>query len=280
MVESYVPKTLEEALNIRSKEATIILAGGTDLMVSHFISSNTIIKFDLPVLHLRCVNELKKIEVFEDKIIIGSATTFNDIIQSEYIPLLLKEASLHIAGPPIRNMATIGGNICNASPSADSLPPLYVMNASVTLKSKSGERNVLIKDFITGVGKTSIKDDEILTSIVIPKEKYEYEYYRKVGTRRANALSKLAMSSLVIKNKNDFSFRISFCTLDSKITRSENIEKKFITDNINTWKNNIKEIQEEYKNIIKPRNSNRSTAFYREKVALSLIEYFFTQVVS
>ena len=274
MVSTLIAKNINEALELKLKHNAIIFAGGTDLMVEHLRGSNLIAKFERPVLFINELNELKGIKEDENNIIIGALTTFDEIIKSPIAPQVLKDSALGIAGPPIRNIATIGGNICNASPSADSLPSLYAMDSVLILKSKDSQREVKIKDFISGVSKTTIKDDEILTHIMIPKKNYEYSFYKKIGTRKANALSKLAMCALVCKENDKYRFKISFCTLGVTITRDESIEEKFIVSDINEWKSNIKVIQEAYSSIMKPRDSARSTALYRKKCALNLIEYF------
>ena len=280
MVEkTYTPKTLSEALDIIRNNEVTLFAGGTDLMVTHLISSETIIKFNAPPLHLNKIDELKTIKKCEDKLIIGSLATFSDIIKNEYTPRVLKECSGAIAGPPIRNIATIGGNICNASPSADSLPSLYAMNALLKLQSKTGMRIVPISEFITGVSKTIIKKNEILTEIIIPLEKYEHSFYRKIGTRKANALSKLAICALALKENDKYTFRISFCTLGRTITRDVNIENNFLTDDMSSWKNKVDMIKASYDEIINPRDSARSTALYRRKCALNLIGYFFSDII-
>ncbi|SUW04643.1 FAD binding domain-containing protein [Brachyspira pilosicoli] len=279
MVNTLTAKNINEALELKLKHNAIIFAGGTDLMVEHLRGSNLIAKFERPVLFINEVNELKGIKEDENNIIIGSLTTFDEIIKSPLIPQVLKDSALGIAGPPIRNIATIGGNICNASPSADSLPSLYAMDSVLILKSKDSQREVKIKDFITGVSKTTIKDDEILTHIVIPKKNYEYSFYKKIGTRKANALSKLAICALVCKENNKYRFRISFCTLGITVTRDESIEEKFAVSDISEWKNKIKDIQEAYSSIMKPRDSARSTALYRKKCALNLIEYFLEEAL-
>ena len=271
-------KNINEALELKAKYNPIIFAGGTDLMVEHLRGSNLIAKFDRPVLFINYLDELKGIKEDENNIIIGALTTFDEIIKSPLTPQVLKESASGIAGPPIRNIATIGGNICNASPSADSLPSLYAMDSILRLKNKDSERDIKIKDFITGVGKTIIKDDEILTHIIIPKKDYEYSFYKKIGTRKANALSKLAICALALKENDKYRFKISFCTLGTTITRDESIEEKFIVSNINEWKNNINLIQEAYSNIMKPRDSARSTALYRKKCALNLIKYFIEDI--
>lgn len=271
-------KNINEALDFRASNDSVIFAGGTDLMVEHLRGSNLIAKFDKPILFINDIDELKGIKEDEDNIIIGALTTFDEIIKSDLTPQVLKESASGIAGPPIRNIATIGGNICNASPSADSLPSLYAMDAILVLKSKNSQREVKIKDFITGVSKTILKNDEILTHIIIPKKDYKYSFYRKIGTRKANALSKLAICALVCKENDKYRFKISFCTLGITITRDESIEEKYIVSDVKEWKNNIKSIQEAYSSIMNPRNSARSTALYRKKCALNLIEYFLDNI--
>ncbi len=278
MVETLIAKNIDDALELKSKHNAIIFAGGTDLMVEYLRGSNLIAKFEKPVLFINSIAELKGIKEDGNNIIIGALTTFDEIIKSPLIPQVLKDSASGIAGPPIRNIATIGGNICNASPSADSLPSLYAMDSVLILKSKDSQREVKIKDFITGVSKTIIKDDEILTHIMIPKKNYEYSFYKKIGTRKANALSKLAICALVCKENDKYRFKISFCTLGVTVTRDESIEEKFITSNIDDWKNKIKDIQEAYSAIMKPRDSARSTALYRKKCALNLIKYFMEDI--
>ena len=301
MVNTLTAKNINEALELKLKHNAIIFAGGTDLMVEHLRGSNLIAKFERPVLFINEVDELKGIKEDENNIIIGALTTFDEIIKSSITPQVLKDiigalttfdeiikssitpqvlkdSALGIAGPPIRNIATIGGNICNASPSADSLPSLYAMDAVLILKTKDSQREVKIKDFIIGVSKTTIKDDEILTHIMIPKKNYEYSFYKKIGTRKANALSKLAICALVCKENDKYRFKISFCTLGVTVTRDESIEEKFITSDIDDWKNNINSIQEAYSVIMKPRDSARSTALYRKKCALNLIKYFIEDI--
>lgn len=272
--ENFIVKDLEEALDIKEKYNPILFAGGTDLMVEYLRGSNLLIKFERPILFLQNIDSIKGVKEDGDNIIIGALTTFNEIIESNIIPSVIKESALGIAGPPIRNIATIGGNICNASPSADSLPALYSMDAVLVLRSKNSSREVKIKDFITGVGKTVIKDDEILTHIIIKKRDYHSSFYRKIGTRKANALSKLAACFLVLKEDSKYRFAISFCTLGTTITRDENIENRFATSDIKNWIDNIEDIKNEYSLIMKPRDSARSTALYRKKCALNLIDYF------
>ncbi len=272
---SFTPTSLKEALDIRAMHKAQPFAGGTDLMVEHFIGSGTLIQFEHPIVFLNGIRELNRIEKKGNTLIIGSMTPFYDIINHSDTPQVLKEAASGIAGPPIRNIATIGGNICNASPSADSLPALYALNAELTLQSQRGQRIIPISDFIVGVAKTTLAEDEILTHITIPLETYEKAYYRKIGTRKANALSKLAFCALVINENNKFRFRITFCTMAITITRDTAIEEQFAVADMSEWKKLLPEILEAYSTILNPRDSARSTAQYRKKTALNLIKAFF-----
>ena len=113
MVETFIAKNIDEALDFKSKHDAVVFAGGTDLMVEHLRGSNLIAKFDKPILFINDIDELKGIKEDENNIIIGALTTFDEIIKSDLTPQVLKDSSSGIAGPPIRNIDTIGGNICN-----------------------------------------------------------------------------------------------------------------------------------------------------------------------
>ena len=136
MVEGYSPSTFEEALKILNEKDVIIYAGGTDLMVKNKNTTSLLPKFNKDLLYVGNLNELKEIKEDENKIKIGAACTLSSLLRVERIPEVLKEAIRHIASPAIRNMGTIGGNICNASPAGDTLPILYALDAKLKLISK------------------------------------------------------------------------------------------------------------------------------------------------
>jgi CO/xanthine dehydrogenase FAD-binding subunit len=124
------------------------------------------------IIDVKGIQELKKIESNGDEIFIGSAVTFNELktnpLIAEYLPAL-KDAALGYGDLELRYRATIGGNIGNASPQADSAAPLLVYRARVVLKSLNGERELPLEEFILGVNKTAIKPDEIITGFRIPR---------------------------------------------------------------------------------------------------------------
>jgi carbon-monoxide dehydrogenase medium subunit len=161
------PETIQEAARLLKKHGnkSRILAGGTDLMTEKDPAVDVLIDAS----HL----ELDHIRVNGDGVKIGATTTFADIAAS---PVLLNgpygvlaEAARHMGTPQIRNMATIGGNICAAVPCADSAPPLLVLNAVLSIEGSNGERSVDIDKFFLDARKTVLGADEVLTEIRLPE---------------------------------------------------------------------------------------------------------------
>ena len=164
------PATLDELLNTlrRVGGEAKILAGGTDLLVR---MKQGVLRPKYLV-SLRRVKELRGIEDRGDCVVIKAATRLRDIERSEVIRqyfTALHEAVEWMGSVQIRNMATIGGNLCNASPAADTAPPLLVFDASVRILSAGGERVVPLKDFFRGPGRTVLREDEVLAEILVPK---------------------------------------------------------------------------------------------------------------
>ena len=179
-----------------------LIAGGTELMVA----LNTGRLASLSLLSIQHLRELRFIRVSADAVHIGAGTTFTDIRSNEVIarelPMLVQAASWtgSIAN---QNRGTLGGNICNASPAADTPPALLAYDASVTLLSVRGERTVPYSRFHLGYKKTALEPDEILYSVSVPRA-YEgwRQYIRKVGTRNAQAISKTALAGVAFVREN------------------------------------------------------------------------------
>lgn len=165
------PKTLEKALELLSEHDNLtVIAGGTDVLVKlHEERFNS-----LNLISIRNIEGLNEIKVIENgSIEIGAMATFSEIFRDDIVNKnipILAEASVSMGGPQIRNMATIGGNICNGAVSGDSAPSLFALNSKLRLKSKNDERIVKIKDFYIGPGQVGIRKDEILISIIIEKK--------------------------------------------------------------------------------------------------------------
>lgn len=164
-----------------------LLAGGTDLMVA--INLRRLSPENLIYLG-QC--GLDQIEEVNESLVIGATATLKSIIQSEVVkrnaPLLV-EACQSIGSPAIRNAATIGGNVCNASPAADCAIAMLALDTSVTIASTRGERSVALKDFFTGPGKTVLESDECVKAFSIPATSANSKYgWAKIGQRKADII--------------------------------------------------------------------------------------------
>lgn len=292
-------KTLAEALLFRKEQGAIVMAGGTDLMVRKRGWAGTIPDWGQPVLLIGDVAELQGIETesgFEPEsdplprtsasgrdaylesgaatLRIGAATTLSALLASPAVPAIFKEALAQMAAPAIRNMATLGGNICNASPAGDTLPFLYASDASVILQSPDRQRQVPIADFIQGPGRTALAADELLTAVRIPNPRTAFSHitYRKVGTRKANALAKLSFIGLArISDGRCADIRLAFGAVAPQVVRDRDLESAMQ----NQWVADIAQASlfwtSRYAGLVRPIDDQRSTAAYRKTVALRLL---------
>jgi CO/xanthine dehydrogenase FAD-binding subunit len=190
------PTNLDEACKLlteRGRQAKII-AGGTDLMVALNAGSLDAREF----IDIWGLDELRGIDDEGETIRIGALTTYTQLIKSRLVQMgapALVEASRTIGAIQIQNRGTIGGNIVNASPAGDSLPVLAAFDAEVEVGSVRGLRKVGFDHFYTGYRQTVMEPDEILIAVRLPKLKpNERSFFLKVGTRRAQAISKMALA--------------------------------------------------------------------------------------
>jgi CO/xanthine dehydrogenase FAD-binding subunit len=190
------PNSLDEAYELlaeRGRRAKII-AGGTDLMVALNAGSLDAKEF----IDIWGLNELRGIDDEGETIRLGALTTYTQLIKSPLVRMsvpALVEASRTIGAIQIQNRGTIGGNIVNASPAGDSLPVLAVFDAEVEIGSIRGVRRVDFNRFYMGYRQTMMEPDEILLAVRLPKLKLnERSFFLKVGTRRAQAISKIVMA--------------------------------------------------------------------------------------
>ncbi len=275
MVEAFRPQNLIEALYILSENECTIIAGGTDLMVQRARGFALKPDFVFPLLFIEHLSELKQIYNNSNEIHIGACVILTDIMQNEIIPEIFKEMIGKMASPPTRNMATIGGNLCNASPAGDTLPYLYAVNAKAILQNANGVRTVPIEEFITGVKKTCLQKNEILTDIIIPDKKFDVNIYKRLGQRKGMSLTKVSLLGLADISKNRIrDIRIALGSIAPTIVRSSDIERKMINKSLDEIKQISYEISNQYDKLIKPIDDARSTAKYRKKVSLNLIKHF------
>jgi CO/xanthine dehydrogenase FAD-binding subunit len=278
MVKTYRPNRLSEALRIREQENVIVLAGGTDLMVRNRSWSGTLPAFQQDVLFIGHLEELKRIRAAGGLIVLGASCTLAQIMHDWRVPEYIKLPLAQMASPAIRNVATIGGNICNASPAGDTLPMLYALNASLQLNTGQGSRIVNIQDFITGPGRTGLQDDEILTEIRIPIADFNRQYYKKAGLRKANAISKVSFFAVAdCRHDRIREVRIALGAVAPTPVRSREGEAILAGIETKARLDAFPDLKACYEKLLSPIDDVRSTKKYRHKTALLILEDFLGQ---
>lgn len=195
-IKVYSPKSVQETLKILAEhEAGVsVISGGTDMLVQMLEKK----KEPQSLLDISHLDELRYIRDEDGNIRIGALATHREVEKSPLIrnhARLFYESILLIAAPQLRNTATLAGNIVNASPVADSVPPLMVLDATLTLKSEKEERRVPIREFSTGPGKTVIKPRELLVDISFKKlGDKDVSFYERLGQRRLLSISKVGVA--------------------------------------------------------------------------------------
>ncbi|MDV5169228.1 FAD binding domain-containing protein [Photobacterium rosenbergii] len=288
MVNVYRPDTLAQALDTLSMGKLTVFSGGTDLMVQHGVRAGMSPRFAQDVLFVDAIEELQYIASTEQEqaLYIGAGVVLADIEQHPLVPSVLRHSVAKIAAPALRNRATLAGNICNASPAADSLPALYVLDARVVLSSIRGQREMPLEDFILAPRVTALKPDEMLSHIVIPQYDLPEEFYHKVGTRAANALSKLSVAGLArikrypkkVPVLDDW--RVAFGAVGPTVVRSRELESLVIGQSLETLAKPgfVAQVVDCYREIIRPIDDQRSTAAYRQQASLNLLTRWLEQL--
>jgi CO/xanthine dehydrogenase FAD-binding subunit len=275
------PASLSEALTVLAREPGVWqpFAGGTDLMV--LLEAGR-----LP--HKNYVNiwnltALRGIEERTEHITLGALTTYTDvqsnsILRAEF-PMLCQAAS-ETGGLAIQNRGTLGGNIVNASPAADSPPALLAYNAEVELLSVRGSRWVPYQSFHTGYKQTVMQPDELLARVRLPRLWPDlFHYYRKVGTRKAQAISKICLAATARVNYGIVDvIRIAFGSVAPVPLRCRKTES--VLQGAKLDDSAIEKALTELSREIVPIDDIRSTRNYRLKVSLNVLEDFLRQLKS
>lgn len=284
MIEFHRPATLQEALEVRAATAARPLAGGTDLLVRYRNWAGTLPRLDGVVLSIGHLPELRSIEVEGNGsaggIRIAAGVTYTELLDHPATPELLRRSIEELAAPGLRNVATLAGNICNASPAADAACALYALDAEVELARPDGGRRLPIETFITGPGQTLLAADELLVAVYLPPSATVggVEYYQKVGTRKANALSKLSICARArISNGRFAGVAIALGAVAPTIIRSRDIERTLLAMTPKEAAARGAEIAAGYQELIRPIDDQRSTAAYRRHTAVALVERFLTE---
>lgn len=273
----YIPETLEEALTIRKEIGAAPLAGGSDLMVQHYQGADITPAFSKPIMIISNLKELKGIRELEDgSVEIGALSTSREIATSPLVPYQVRAAASRMGAISLRNSATIGGNIGNASPKGDLPQPLILLDARVVLISLEGEREMLVDEFIKSAKKTELRSDEIIKAVIVPREKFSYYMFHKIGTRRANAISKLTISAIMNIDDDGIitDFRASSGAAGPKVARSREVEKMLIGHKVEELESIKEEFLDAYNNVISP----HAMAEWRRNTTRRMLSYFIDRI--
>ena len=268
----HAPQTLEELLTLMReyKGRARVIAGGTDLIVDMKLRR----KEPEHVISLNKIKELDYIIEEDTGIRIGAATKLRHIEKRKTIHErfnALYEAVKSIASIQVRNMATLAGNICNASPAADSAPPLLIYDAIITAQNLDSTRKIMIKDFFTGPGRTALRDDEIVKEIFIPYPPEDSESVFLKVSRVGMDLAKVNIAVLIKMNGEYVEdFRIALGAVAPTPLRIFKAEEYLKSKRIN--EENIKHVQEIVAEEIKPITDVRSTDWYRRELSKILVK--------
>ncbi|MGD9123911.1 MAG: FAD binding domain-containing protein [Desulfarculaceae bacterium] len=271
------PQNLTQALELRGQNRAQVYAGGTDLMPGARRWMGIRPSLADEVMFIGQLPELRGVDTVGGRLSIGPCTTLAELMDDPATPDILKKVIASMAAPGVRNLATLGGNICNASPAGDTLPYLYAVGTALVLQSASQKRELGISDFILGPGETCLRKDEILTRIMVPLEKYEREEHQKVAARKANALSKVSFLGLAQKEGNKLTgLRLALGAVAPTVVRSRELELRLLEAAASGgWDRAfISELLDSYACLIRPIDDQRSSAAYRRHVALGLLERF------
>ena len=275
------PKTKEEVLEILKQERSeACLVAGCSNVLPYIKDKKLPAKL---LLDISGIEELNYIKKSEGKLCIGAATTISDLIDSKIIRgecNILYQAAEQFADPTIRNNATIGGNLADASPAADVAPPLLVLDAVLEVKSIDGKREISLKNFFVGPRKTVLHDDEMITSIKIKDDSINKNgCFIKLGLRQAMAIS-LATVALILEVEKDkvADVRIamgSIAPIPFRLIKVEGfLKNKKIDDEL---------IEEAVKNVreeVKPIGDVRASAEYRRYVSGILFKRAFNKLTN
>ena len=256
--------TLDEALAILRDDPRTPIAGATDIGVALNFGTTTARRF----LDITQVRALRRIDTAGDTLVIGALSTYSDILRSalvtERLPML-QQAAGQTGGVQIQNRGTLAGNVANASPAGDSLPVLAAADATIVLQSTRGERRVPMADFYTGYRATVVQGDELITAIEIPRVPGR-QWFRKVGTRAAQAISKIVMAA--VRDADSGILRVAVGSVAPTVVRATRTEELLASGA------GIDAAVRALDGEIAPIDDIRSTEVYRRRVAGNLLRRF------
>jgi CO/xanthine dehydrogenase FAD-binding subunit len=267
---SYIkPKTLDEAVAWLSAGEARILSGGTDFYPA--LGDRVVRDAIVDVSGLR---ELRGISTDKDRFRIGGLTTWSEIVRT---PLprcfdALKAAAREVGSVQIQNRGTVAGNLCNASPAADGVPPLLVLDAEVELVSDGGVRRMPLADFIVGNRRTQRKANEILTAVLIPRGLDDaVSTFVKLGARRYLVISISMVAAIVqFENHKVVEARVAVGSCSAVARRLPALEAELVGITVRDPLG--ASVRPEHLSSLSPIDDVRATAAYRIDASLRLVQ--------
>jgi CO/xanthine dehydrogenase FAD-binding subunit len=261
------PGTLGEAVEALAAHGGRVLAGGTDFFPA--LGDRPLRE---PVIDISGIDELAHVSVTTDEVRIGARATWSTLVAT---PLprafdALKAAAREVGSIQIQNAGTIAGNICNASPAADGVPPLLALDAVVELRSMAGERRLPLEAFITGYRKTALQPGELVTAIVVPRSIEGRSAFLKLGARRYLVIS-IAMVAAIVESDRDgrvSQARVAVGACSAVAQRLHALEQALVGASIQSRLGDC--VRREHLASLIPIDDVRATAEYRRDAALTL----------
>lgn len=264
------PTTLTDAYGILAKTGVQILAGGTDLFP---IQTGHELQGD--VIDITAITELGGISQTDFGWRIGACATWSDVANATLPPAFgaLQQAAREVGALQIQNSATIAGNLCNASPAADGVPPLLVLEAEIEIRSTKHQRQMPLSEFITGVRKTALQSDEIVTAIHIPKAATKGRAaFHKLGARKYLVISICMVAARVQHEAGVIKeAAVSVGACGPVACRLPHLEEALIgkmASDSSGWK---AVLEQQVDQILNPIDDMRADAKYRRAAAMELI---------
>ena len=273
------PANLAAALQAKAERPGLrVLAGGTDLMVLFELG----VLEPEAVLDIWGVDELRGIQERDGALRIGALTTYTELMEHPEVQTklpILAAASAEVGAVQIQNRGTLGGNVVNASPAADGVPPLLALDAELEIASASGRRRRPIDGFYTGYKQMDLADDELLVAIHVPLPPADgVQWFRKVGTRRAQSIAKVVAAATARRSGDRLSaVRIALGSVGPTVLRMPRTEallqERTLTADL------VSDVRMCAQQDVAPIDDVRSTARYRRSVTGNIVARWVAELV-
>jgi CO/xanthine dehydrogenase FAD-binding subunit len=265
------PDTLQHACELLSENPDLKpIAGGTDVMV-HWPTNRDAL--DASYLDLSALDELRFVRWSDSELALGALTTYWDTIQDGEIgrvfPLLI-EAARQVGAIQIQTRGTWAGNIANASPAADGVPVLMAYGASVEVESASGTQEIQLSEFYSGYKQMRLRGDQLIKAIHLPRCSYDFERFVKVGSRRAQAITKVgvALTRRVSGDSDSAEWRVVANSVSATVCRCPTVEAFLREERV---ARSPEDLLSAIRSDVAPIDDIRSTAEYRERVLANVL---------